>query len=121
MKKTSTPRGLRWTRDRVKNFRTQNGIPHEKAPDQDDVLTGQQAAAILGVSRHGLEGLFRIGLLHNYQTIDFAPWRIPRSEIDSEKVREAVRVMKKNRTLPKNWGCPSDESKLFPMISKGAK
>jgi len=119
MKKTTTPRGLRWTRDRVKSFRNQHGIPHEP-PADDAEVTGQQAANALGVST-GLEGLFRVGLLHNHQTIDFAPWRIPRSEVDSPKVREAVRVMKANRILPKNWGCPSDEPELFPMISKGAK
>jgi len=120
MKNTTTPRGLRWTLDRVKNFRNQHGIPHQPAEDDADYVTGQQAAAILGVSRHGLEGLFRIGVLHNHQTIDFAPWRIPRAEVDSSKVRRAVKVMKENRILPKNWGCPSDEPELFPMISMGA-
>jgi hypothetical protein len=74
--------------------------------DDAEYLTGQQAATALGVV------LFRVGLLHNHQTIDFTPWRISRSEVDSPKVREAVRVMKANRILPKNWGCHSDGPEL---------
>lgn len=118
MKSLTTPRGLRWTRDRVRSFRAQHHIRYQPPDDQQDYVTGFQAAQILGVSRHGLEALFRIGVLHNEQTIDFAPWRIPRAELDSPQVREAVRAMKANRTLPKNWGCPSNQAELFSIISK---
>jgi DNA invertase Pin-like site-specific DNA recombinase len=118
MKDLPTPRGLRWTRDRVRNFRAEHHIQLERPGDEALYQTGQQAAQLLGISRHGLEALFRIGLLHNHQTIDFAPWRIPRAEIDSDRVREAVRAMKANRTLPKGWGCPSDQAELFPMIPR---
>ena len=117
MKRLSTPRGLRWTHDRVRSFRSQHHILQQLPADAGDYLTGQQAAEQLGISRHGLQALFRIGLLHNAQNIDFAPWRIPRAEIDSQPVREAVSAMKANRTLPKNWGCPDDQPQLFPMIS----
>jgi DNA invertase Pin-like site-specific DNA recombinase len=118
MKSLTTPRGLRWTQDRVRSFRSQHHIRYQPPDDRQDHVTGFQAAQILGVSRHGLEALFRIGVLHNEQTIDFAPWRIPRVELDSHQVREALRVMKANRTLPKNWGCPSEQAELFPIISK---
>lgn len=121
MKKTSTPRGLRWTKDRVKAFRRQHHIRLAIPADSDNFLTGQQAARRLGISRHGLEALFRVGLLHNNQTIDFAPWRIPLAEVDSEPVRQAVRAMKAHRTLPKNWGCPKDQPELFPCTTTKEK
>ena len=120
MKHIPTPRGLRWSQDRVRSFRAQHHVQHQPAPDDADFLTGQQASLRLGVSRHGLDALIRIGVLHNVQTIDFAPWRIPRAEVESERVREVVRVIKANRVLPKNFklgGCPSDQSELFSMIS----
>jgi DNA invertase Pin-like site-specific DNA recombinase len=118
MKKTVTPRGLRWTQDRVRGFRAQHHIRYQPPPDGDDFLTGQQAAQILGVSRHGLEALFRVGALHNLQTIDFAPWRIPRAQVESDRVRGLVRTMKANRTLPRIGGCPEGQSELFPIISR---
>jgi DNA invertase Pin-like site-specific DNA recombinase len=117
MKENPTPRGLRWTMDRVKAFRGQHHIRLAVPDDGDAFLTGQQAAEILGISRHGIEALFRVGLLHNEQTIDFAPWRIPRAELDSDPVRRAVRAMKAHRTLPKNWGCPRDQPELFPCTT----
>jgi len=120
MKNTTTPRGLRWTADRVHYFRAQHHIRLEPDLDAADYLTCQQAALHLGVSRHGIEALLRIGVLHNLQTIDFAPWRIPRAEVESDRTREVVSVMKANRVLPKNLvpgGCPSDQPELFPMIS----
>ena len=119
MKNTTTPRGLRWTQDRVKGFRAQHQIRLEPPQDPNAFLTAQQAAKTLGVSRHGIEALVRVGLLHNHQTIDFAPWRIPKTEVDSAAVKDAVRAMKANRTLPKSWGCPSNQPELFSMISNG--
>lgn len=121
MKKITTPRGLRWTLDRVRSFRAQHHILYQSNDDTDKFLTCNEAAKILGVSRHGVEALIRIGVLHNNQTIDFAPWRIPHEEVHSERAREVVRVMKANRVLPKNFalgGCPSDQPELFPIISR---
>jgi DNA invertase Pin-like site-specific DNA recombinase len=121
MKQIPTPRGLRWTQDRVRSFRAQHHILYQPPDDKDDFLTGNEAALRLGVSRHGLEALFRIGVLHNDQNIDFAPWRIPRAEVESERVRHVVKVIKANRVLPKNFvleGCPSNQPELFPTISR---
>jgi hypothetical protein len=112
MKKLLTPRGLRWTQDRVRNFRLQHHILCQPQQDHNDFCSGCEAAEILGVSRHALEALFCIGVLHNVQNIDFVPWKIPRAEVLSDRVREVVTVMKANRILPKNYapgGCPSDQ------------
>ena len=79
-----------------------------------------ETIAVCLPTHSSMQVLSQVGLLHNHQTLDFAPWQIPRAEVDSPTVREAVKVMKANRVLPKNWGCPSDEPQLFPMISKGA-
>ncbi|MFH1463900.1 MAG: recombinase family protein [Pseudomonadota bacterium] len=121
MKQITTPRSLPWTKDRVCAFRGQHHIRRQPEQQDGDHLTGQQAAERLGISRHGLQTLFRIGVLHNLQTIDFAPWRIPRAEVESDRVRHVVKVMKANRVLPRNFtpgGCPSNQPELFPVISR---
>lgn len=55
------------------------------------------------------------------QTIDLAPWRIPRSQVESERVRAVVYLMKENRVRPKHFsraGGPSSQPELFRMISR---
>ena len=82
-------------------------------------MTGQEAAEQLGISRNGIIGLIRIGALHNHQIIDFAPWRILRAEVESESVKELVRVLKKTGRLPKTGGCP--ETQLSISLVKSRK
>lgn len=113
MKDTPTPRGERWSHDRVAAFRKTHRITLTSSPDER-YLTGQQVAAQLGISRHGVEGLLRLGALHNHQTIDFAPWRILRSELDSPQVKKLLRHLKQTGRLPRQGGCPERQLSLTP-------
>lgn len=117
MKKFTTPRGLRWTMDRVRNFRAHHGIRKAKQIPPEDVLTGQQAREYLGIGYHGLVALIRRGVLHTNQVTDFAPWRIPRAELDSEEVQDLVSALKKNGRLPAQQGSPDSQVSLFPKKS----
>jgi DNA invertase Pin-like site-specific DNA recombinase len=113
MKKILTPRDLRWTKDRVQRFRHQRGIRQKRQPPDDDrFLTCQQAREYLGVGYNSLLGLIRRGVLHNYQVTDFAPWRIPREELDSEEVQSLVRILKATGRLPKE-GYPQNQTCIF--------
>jgi hypothetical protein len=79
----------------------------------DEHLTQNEAAAYLGISRNGLLGLVRVGALATNQLSDFAPWRVSRAELDSERVQRLVRILKHSGQLPKG-GCPDAQKTLFP-------
>ena len=124
MKKIPTPRDLRWSQDRVENFRRKHGIRQAGRTPNDEVLTGRQAEEHLGISHSGLLGLIRRGVVHTNQVTDFAPWRILRAELDSEEVQSLVRALKATGRLPKQGGSPESQVLLLPekssMISKEA-
>ena len=112
MQRRTTPRGLTWTKDRVCGFRRSHHIRLDRQHDPD-VLTAQKAAAYLGISRNGLEGLVRYGAIDKNQVTAFAPWRISRALLDSEAVQAVVRVLKKTGRLPAKGGCPEGQVALF--------
>jgi hypothetical protein len=113
MKKLSTPRGLRWTKDRVQSFRTRNRIKPSNKTDDSDVMTGQQARDYLGIGYNGLMALVRRDVIHTNQVTDFAPWRIARAELDSEPVRTLVEILKATGRLPPRGGSPQNQRQLF--------
>jgi predicted transcriptional regulator with HTH domain len=120
MKTLLTPRDLPWTMDRVKSFRAHHRIRKTKQTSAEDVLTGQQARQYLGIGYNGLLALIRRGLVHTHQVTDFAPWRIPRAELDSEEVQKLVRVLKKTGRCPAGRGSPetrNSQTSLFPSKS----
>jgi hypothetical protein len=113
MKKLFTPRELAWTKDRVHAFRSHHRIRQGTLAPGPDVVTGQQARDYLGIGYHGLTALIRRGAIHTNQVTDFAPWRISRAELDSERVQYLVRVLKKTGRLPPEGGCPQRQQSLF--------
>lgn len=113
MKKILTPRELRWTQDRVRRFRSQHEIRQGcGASDDDHYVTCKQAREYLGVGYNTLLVLIQRGVLHNHQVTDFAPWRIPREELDSEEIQGLVRLLKQTGRLPKG-GYPRNQACLF--------
>jgi DNA invertase Pin-like site-specific DNA recombinase len=112
MKKITTPRELRWTKDRVQQFRQRHGIRQVAHPNTGHYLTGQQAREYLGVGYNGLLGLIRLGVIHTNQVTDFAPWRIPKKELDSEVVQDLVSTLRATGRLPA-WGSPQTQTRLF--------
>jgi hypothetical protein len=113
MKKLRTPRDLPWNKDRVVAFRSHHHICQGKLARDPDVLTGEQARDYLGVGYHGLTALVRRGAIHTNQATDFAPWRISRAQLDSERVQRLVRALKKTGRLPLERGSPQDQRSLF--------
>lgn len=117
MKKMTTPRGLRWSQDRVKAFRSHHHIRQGKQGGDHDVLTGQQARDYLGIGYNGLMALVRRGVVHTNQVTDFAPWRIKRAELDSEPVKTLVAALKARGRLPPEGESPQGQGRLFPTKS----
>ena len=59
--------------------------------------------------------------VHTHQVTDFAPWRIPRAELDSQEVQKLVRVLKKTGRCPAGGGSPetrNSQTSLFPSKSR---
>jgi len=103
--------GHKWTRDKVKNFRSKNKISSPRAAE-GVYLSKRQAADYLGVSWRTIEKLVQRGALTSDHVTDFAPWRIPREKLDSEHVRQMVKVLRDTGRLPKG-GCTDRQAGLF--------
>ncbi len=112
MKKLQTPRGLRWTEERVAAFRKQHHIRAAKRQRGHDHLTMSESTKYLGVGYNGLLGLVRLGAVSRNQISEFAPWRVSRAELDSERVQSLVRVLKTTGRLPRG-GSPKNQLMLF--------
>jgi hypothetical protein len=113
MKKLRTPRDLKWTQDRVRSFRSAHGIKKAKTKDDPNILTGQQARDYLGIGYHGLTALVRRGVIRTNQVTDFAPWRIPRAQLDSKTVQRLVNYLKETGHLPPEGGSPPGQREIF--------
>ena len=114
MKKTTTPRGLPWTSDRVSQFRKQHGILLGTKTTDPNILTGEQAATYLAISRNALRGLIREGYVTMTQVVEFAPWSISRAQLDSQSVQVAVAAPRITRRVPPRGGCPTNQISIFP-------
>ena len=101
MKTLTTHRGLRWTKDRVRDFRRHHRITAGKQERDPDILTMNQAQTYLGIGHSGILALARAGAISKNQITEFAPWRVSRKELDSEYVQHMVRVLKATGRLPK--------------------
>jgi hypothetical protein len=113
MKKLSTPRGLRWRKDRVRAFRSAHHIKQCNKINDPDVLTAKQARSYLGIGYTGLMALVRRRVLHTNQVTDFTPWRLSRAELDSQEVQSLVAALKATGRLPSEGGCPQNQQQLF--------
>ncbi len=113
MKKLQTPRGLRWTQERVASFRQQRRIRAAKRRRlASDLLTMKETTQYLGVGHNGLLGLVKRGVVSPNQLTEFAPWRVSRNELDSEPVQSLVRILKTTGRLPRG-GSPKNQLTLF--------
>jgi hypothetical protein len=112
MKKLETPRGLRWTKERVCAFRRHHRIKASKRLKEGNHLTMNEAMAYLEISHNGLLALAKRGAISTNQITDFAPWRVSREELDSEPVQRLVQALKETGRLPKG-GWPENQPTLF--------
>lgn len=112
MKKIATPRGLRWTQVRVQHFRRHHRIPAPEPKKNSDQLTMSETCTYLDVSRNALLALVKKGAVSSNQITDFAPWRVSRQELDSDRVQSFIRILKRTGRLPRG-GCPENQLTIF--------
>ena len=112
MKKMHTPGGLLWTQDRVRDFRRQRHIRGPGKGRAEDALTMNQVQERLGIGHNAVLALARRGAITPNQVTDFAPWRVPSAQLESEQVQHLVAHLKQNGRLPKG-GSPKSQPELF--------
>jgi DNA invertase Pin-like site-specific DNA recombinase len=112
MKHVLTPRGLKWTQDRVRDFRHHHRLRAAKGERDPDQLTMNEVMRYLDVSHNAVLALEKMGAISKNQITDFAPWRVSRKELDSDRVQALVRVLKATGRLPKG-GCPKNQLMFF--------
>ncbi len=112
IQKIKSARGLKWTQQRVQNFRETHRIRRGKRAPDDESISQNEAAKYLGVSRNVLRTLARRGVIATNQVTEFAPWRISKSDLDSDQVQWLVKELKRIGRLPKG-GCPDSHPSLF--------
>lgn len=86
-----------WNQARVKWLRQTNDIPaFSKHRAATDAINLQQAAEQLQISPDAIIRLIKSGVIAAKQIVRYAPWMIPRAELEKTSVRAAVASIKKN-------------------------
>ena len=93
-----TGAGQSWNQARVKWLRQTNGIAafSERRAAAAEVMNLRQAAEQLQISPEAVLRLIQSGVLAAKQIVRYAPWMIPRAELEKTSVRAAVASIKKN-------------------------
>ena len=71
-----------------------------------------EAIKYLGIGHNGLLGLVKRGAISPNQLSEFAPWRVSRTELDSDRVQSLLRVLKETGRLPRG-GSPKGQLTFF--------
>jgi DNA invertase Pin-like site-specific DNA recombinase len=109
-----TGKGLRWTRERVKSARTRAAIAgRAKTIESPELLNMNAAARYSGVSDTTIRKLVDAGLIRNEQTIPWAPWEIPRGDLERDAVKQVLRHLQTTGRLVLTPTCSSGQQELF--------
>ena len=114
----TTPSGLNWTRDRVMELRRRERIHGPRPSPSGTVMSQREACTYLGVNSPALKKLERWGHISSGRVTEFAPWRIPRRQLDSEIVQVLVKTLKEKGRFPKG-GLNQFQPSLFDEIPGG--
>lgn len=87
-----------WNQARVKWLRQANDIPvfSERRAATLGAINLRQAAEQLQISPDAVLRLIKAGVIAARQIVRYAPWMIPRTELEKTAVRAAVTAIKKN-------------------------
>ncbi len=97
-RKTAT--GKRWSEFRVGTIRGKYSIGgHIHTVEDPEILTLGQAAKYLGVSQTAIKRLVAGGILEKRQVVPWAPWEISRSDLDSDRIRRIVAILREKGRL----------------------
>jgi hypothetical protein len=112
MQRVPTPKGHRWTQDRVEAFRHHHGIALGKPKKNPDILTMNETISFLRIGHNALLRLVKLGAISPNQITEYAPWKVSRSELESDRVQRLVKVLKETGRLPRG-GSPENQLTIF--------
>jgi hypothetical protein len=116
---TRTGKGNTWDKHRVYSLRMKRGIRGARSiQDGEGLLTMEQAAEKLGVSRYIAKKLVSAGLLPARQVAERAPWLIRAMDLELPDVVSAVSAHKAGRPLPCK-PTDQDNNPMLPGICRG--
>jgi DNA invertase Pin-like site-specific DNA recombinase len=93
-----TGQGNFWNVARVCSFRHNHGI--DGCTGQNDFVTLQGAAQLLGISDRAVRTLIGKGVLAAKQAVVCAPWVIEKTALEQPRVQAAARAVRAGKTLP---------------------
>ncbi len=95
-----TATGKRWNESRVRNIRSRYSIAgHIRTVEDPNILTLGQSAKYLNVSSSTIKRLVTSGVLKKDQAVSWAPWEIKKTDLDSDKIKNIVKVLHKTGKL----------------------
>ncbi len=99
-----------WTAHRVASIRRVRGIHAFRSAEKDGVwLTMREAAAQLGVTSHVVRRMIQDEILPAEQVVPGAPWQIQATDLENNRVIEALR----QKVRPRHTAGP-DQLPMFP-------
>ena len=113
MQRIVSARGLRWNKTRVGHFRATYRIQSHPRKSDPNILNFNESKEYLGISGNGILGLVDRGAINKNQLTEFAPWKVKKSELDSERVQLLVEYLKKHGRFPKKGGDPVSQRRFF--------
>jgi len=96
MNELFSAKGLRWNQDRVLNFRRTHQIKLTLQKDTN-TLTSKQAIKHLGIGKSKFYKLVELGVIKAHQIMPYAPHEISINELNSEKVQQAIKKLKRSK------------------------
>jgi DNA invertase Pin-like site-specific DNA recombinase len=97
-----TGAGNSWIQGRVTALRNNHGIPvFDPAADHPKLLTLDEAATRLAITKPAVRHMVKRGLLPATQPVRYAPWSIRVDDLETEVVRHAVDTVRRGHALPR--------------------
>jgi DNA invertase Pin-like site-specific DNA recombinase len=110
----TTGKGKRWNQNRVATARRNHSIEGQKRALPDpEIVSLNEAARLCRVSHRTIERLVEAGMLKREQLAPRAPWKIRRSDLETDPVRRILNHLHQTGKLTLEGGSTENQRHLF--------
>lgn len=109
--------GNSWNKSRIRWVRNRHNIifsPVDKR-EKDAILTLEEAAKKLGVSKSTVRRLIKGKVITAQQVVLCAPWQIEQTELEKEAVKNIVKIVQSGKNIPRSLMNQDTTPMLFNM------